>query len=38
MKTKILLTIFFLISAITFGHSQETCKIKKGQHTTYVSM
>lgn len=36
MKTKILLTIFFLISAITFGYSQGTCKIKKGQYTTYV--
>ena len=36
MKTKTLLTIFFLISAIAFGYSQETCKIKKGRYTTYV--
>ncbi len=36
MKTKTLFTIFFLISAITFGYSQKTCKIKKGRYTTYV--
>ena len=36
MNTRIILTLILLISAITFGYSQETCKVKKGRHTTYV--
>ena len=36
MNTRIFLTLILLISAIAFGYSQETCKIKKGRYTTYV--